>query len=93
VTGVEGEGGEQVMEKVDFISDIQERNETFKSLITSLQSTLQPTITPQNPQGEEGLLLVATPSGQIIQMASEALKPMVTKPEGKKMIQTLLSAK
>jgi hypothetical protein len=48
---------------------------------------------PANPQGEEGLLLVATFTHQLLTIASPMMKPMVETPQGERIFQMLLSGK
>jgi hypothetical protein len=47
---------------------------------------------PQNPFGEEGVLIVATPSQKVLTYASPGLEPLVKTSEGKKLISVLLSS-
>jgi len=72
------------------IIDDDERHNYLVQNFMAIREKFLPKLKP-NPNGAEGLFLVATLAKQILQMASPGLKPLVGTSEGQKVIQTLLN--
>lgn len=71
--------------------ELREKVEILESLANSFQF-LEVT-KPANPNGEEGLLVVATFTHQLLTIASPMLKNMIETPQGMRIFQTLLQGK
>lgn len=88
----EEEEKEDDLEKFTLIVDHQKRYEVFSEGYSKLRDIIMAKTRPQNPFGEEGVLIVATPSQKVLTYASPGLEPLVKTAEGKKLITVLLSA-
>jgi len=77
-------------EGIEFLRDEDARHLELTKRFGALRLRFLNATLPQNPNGEEGLLVVCTLSQQMLAMASPAFKPYLGS-DGQRMIQTLLS--
>jgi len=77
-------------EGITFVRDEDGRHAELKTRFGALRTQFLNATLPQNPNGQEGLLLVCTLAHEMLAISSPAFKPYLG-PEGQRMIQTLLS--
>lgn len=86
-------GKQRQMDDYAYIEDTEKCIDALRTKFSGLREKFLAVTKPANPQGEEGLLLVATFTHQLLTIASPMMKPMIETPQGMRIFQTLLNGK
>jgi hypothetical protein len=78
-------------ENFTLIEDHKVRHDTFTATFNALREALISKTRPNNTVGEEGLLIVATPSHKVLTWSSPGFDPLTKTADGQKVLSSLLN--